>query len=439
MTNQSNPITEHKKIEEKPKSVVASAEAPVLKEKTILTASEKPASLAEKTIPAIAVAAKPRTPSASLFAQIKQFFTKEVEKIKARDAVSIGIFDRLALQEKIDFARHLAMVVKAGLPVYEGLKIINAQTESKTLKKVVDQVIIDINNGRFLADSLERFERVFGGFFINIIRVGEASGTLPQNLLYLAEELAKSKSLESKVKSAMVYPLVILVATLGVTGFLTFFVFPKLLPVLQGLNVPLPPTTLALIGTVNFLRSYGVYVAIGIVALVIAIKITLRKSEMIRYWMHRMIFFLPAVAPLSICINMANFARVFSLLLKSGVKIIEALTITANTFTNLVYQRSLLDAREEIQKGGQLATFLSEKKQFFPPLLSGMVQVGESTGNLEENLAYLADYYEEEVDSKLHGLTSLLEPIMLLIMGLMVGFVAISIITPIYSISSGVK
>lgn len=360
-------------------------------------------------------------------------------KTPKNEVVRLGFFANLSVQEKIDFARHLAMVVKAGLPVYEGLKIISEQTESKILAKIIQQLIADINNGRFLADSLENFEHIFGGFFINIIRVGESSGTLAQNLLYLAEELQKSKSLESRVKSAMIYPMIIFVATLGITAFLTFFIFPKLLPVLNGLNVKLPASTVALISTVDFLRNYGIYVLVGIIALVVTIKVVLRKFEMVRYVVHRMIFYIPAVAPLTMSVNMSNFARVLSLLLKSGVKIIEAITITGNTFSNLVYKRSLIEANEEIRKGGQLATYLGKHKKFFPALVVGMVRVGESTGNLEENLAYLAEYYETEVDDKLHGLTSFLEPIMLLIMGLLVGFVAISIITPIYSISSGVR
>jgi type IV pilus assembly protein PilC len=136
---------------------------------------------------------------------------------------------------------------------------------------------------------------------------------------------------------------------------------------------------------------------------------------------------------------MVNFTRVLALLLKSGTKIVEALTITKNTFSNLVYVRIIGNAADEIKKGGQLGVYLATKRRFFPPLVSGMVRIGESTGNLEENLEYLAGYYDEEVDTKLHSLTSLIEPLMLLFMGLLVGFVALSIITPIYSIGQGIK
>ncbi len=347
--------------------------------------------------------------------------------------------DSLPIQERINFARHLAMVIKAGLPVYEGLRIIRAQAASGTLNRVIDQLLIDVNNGRFLADSLEKFERLFGGFYINIIRVGEASGTLSQNLLYLSEELRKTKELQSKVRSAMIYPIIILVATIGMTAFLAFFVLPKLLPMLQGMNVQLPPTTRALINSIEFLKNYGIVTAIGIFVAIFASRLLVRKVRAIRYAVHRIIFMLPVVSPLVIAINMVTFARVLAMLLKSGVKIVEAVTITGNTFSNLVYQRLLIAANDEIRKGGQLATILAHENRFFPPLLSGMIRVGEGTGNLEDNLFYLSEYYDEEVDTKLRNLTSLLEPLMLLTMGLMVGFVAISIITPIYSLSQGVK
>ncbi len=351
----------------------------------------------------------------------------------------LNVFDSLSIQEQINFARHLAIVIRAGIPLYQGLNLIKPQTQSRTLLKILEQLTVDIGNGRFLADSLQRYESIFGGFFVNIVRVGETSGTLAQNLLYLADELKKSRALKAQVRSAMVYPMVILFATFGVVGFLTFFVFPKLLPVLHGLNVALPASTLALISAVDFLRNYGIASAIGLIVFLIIFNILMRKVEPFRYVLHRLIFFVPTVSGLSVNLNMVNFTRVLGLLLKSGMKILEAVRITAGTFDNLVYRRALLQASEGLRKGGQIADYLALHKEFFPLLLSGMIKIGEDTGSLEENLEYLSGYFEEEVEYKLHTLTSLLEPIMLLFMGLLVGFVAISIITPIYSISQGIK
>jgi len=347
-------------------------------------------------------------------------------------------FERLNIQEKINLARHLSIVVKAGLPLIEGLKIIQNQTRSKTLNEILSGLIADVDKGQSLADGLEEHKHIFGDFFINIIRVGESSGTLSQNLLYLADELKKSKELKSKIKSAMVYPMVILFATVGITAFLTFVVFPKIIPVFTGLNVELPATTQFLISVLEFSKTYGIYVLLGAVALIIGFRFALRNSAF-RYIIHRCIFLIPVVGDLAVNINMTNFARILGLLLRSGIRIVEAVTITANTFQNMVYKKILIDSTDQIRKGEQLAQYLSEKEKFFPLLLSGMIRIGENTGNLEDNLFYLSEYYTEEVDGKVRSLTTLLEPIMLLFMGILVGFVAISIILPIYSISSGLS
>ena len=347
-------------------------------------------------------------------------------------------FERLSVQEKINFARHLAIVIKAGLPLIEGLKIIRTQLQSKTLAEILDVLISDVDKGQSLADGLESHRHVFGDFFINIIRVGETSGTLAQNLLYLADELKKAKDLKTKIRSAMVYPSVILVATVAITAFLTFVVFPKILPVFSGLNIKLPMTTRIMIEVLDFTRAYGGQLFLGLIALLIIFRFLLKLAS-VKYFFDRAILYVPVVSGLVMNVNMSNFTRILGLLLKSGIRIVEAITITSSTFRNLVYQRALSSANEEIRKGQQLAEYLEQKEELFPRLLSGMIKIGENTGNLEDNLFYLAEYYTEEVDNKVRGLTTLLEPLMLLFMGIFVGFVAISIIMPIYSISQGLS
>jgi type II secretory pathway component PulF len=348
-------------------------------------------------------------------------------------------FGRLSIQEKINFSRHLAMTIKAGLPVIQGLTFLQEQASSRTLSKIIDRLIFDVNNGRFLSDGLEEFRSVFGDFFINVVRVGESSGTLAQNLLYLADELKKAKDLRMKIRSAMVYPVIIMVATVGLVAFLTFFVLPKLLPVFAGMNVKLPPSTKFLISTVGAIQAYGLQVLGGVIVFFIAVKLILSRVSPVKYLFNLAEFYVPVFGTFLINVNMVNFSRILALLLKSGIRIFEALGITSKTFDNLVYRRLIIGAQEEMKKGGQLADYLLRHKRFFPMIFSQMVRVGENTGNLGENLAYLCEYYAEETDNKLNTLTSLLEPLLLLIMGLMVGFVAISIIVPIYSITQGIS
>lgn len=347
-------------------------------------------------------------------------------------------FERVPIQERINFIRHLSLTTKAGLPVFEGLKIIKRQTTSKTLLRIIDQLLIAINNGKFLADSLEQYKHIFNDFSISIIRVGETSGALSANLAYLAEEMEKSKELKSKIRSALIYPIIVTMATLAIVVFLVFFVFPKIIPVFASLNVELPTATKILIAFSNFIAKNLTELSIGFALFVIVARFLVNRVQKVRFFLHRLLLFIPLASKISIGYNMANFARVLAILLKSGVAIVEAVIITSKTFENLVYRRELQKAAEEIRKGEQLSFYLVKKPKIFPPLLSGMIEIGENTGNLEENLTYLADYYAKEVDLKTKNLATTLEPLLLLFMGLVVGFVAISIITPIYKITSSV-
>lgn len=343
---------------------------------------------------------------------------------------------RVSLQDKINFARHLSIIIRAGLPLLEGLRIIKKQTANKTLLVVLERLVADVSGGQFLASSLERFPELFDQFFVNVVRVGEASGTLADNLLYLAEELKKARSLKNKIKSAMIYPLVIMAATIVLISFLVFFAFPKLLPLFAGLNVPLPLPTRILIATASLFLNNWLWVVVAILAAALVFR-ALLLIRPTRFLLDQLLFRMPIFSGLVVDINMANLARVLGVLLKGGIKIVEAVAITSHTLDNLVYEKELLRASEEVRRGEPLARYLAQQKRYFPPLLSGLIEIGENTGNLEENLGYLADYYREESELRIHNLTTLIEPALLLVMGLLVGFVAISVITPIYSVTQG--
>lgn len=346
--------------------------------------------------------------------------------------------DRLSNDEKINFARHLAIIIKAGLPLIDGLRILRRQASSRSMEHILDHLIESVNNGQSLARGLERYRYIFDDFFINIIAVGEVSGTLAQNMLYLSEELKKNKVLRGRVRAAMIYPIILFIATVAISIFLTFFIFPKIITAFSQLNVKLPGTTKALIATLGFLQAYGVYLAIGFVAALIALKLLL-KLDPVRVAVGWAVLYTPVVSKLVVNMSVANSSRILAILLKSGVKIVEAATIVSQTFSNIIYQRAWKQAAEDLRRGETLADFLMKRNKIFPQIFSAMVEVGEQTGNLEENLLYLSEYYTDEVDDSLHNLTSLMEPMLILIMGLIVGFVALSIITPIYSITQGIQ
>src|SRR3989344_741399 len=348
------------------------------------------------------------------------------------------LFNGVSDQEKINFARHLAVSIKTGMPLMEALSLIREKAGSKKFQKIIDTIIGDINNGQFLAQSLERFQFVFGDFFVNLVRVGETSGTLSSSLLYVALELKKQREINQKVRSAMVYPAVILVATLGITLFLTLFIFPKILPIFESLRVDLPITTRAVIFALNFMKAYGLLFVGGLIVLGLALRIILTLKK-IHFLFDKLLLKIPFVSLLITNLTLANFSRSLGVLLKSGMTVLESMDVAKGTFHNLVYRREVEKVAEGVRRGESMARGLLQAKKFFPPLMIGMIQVGETTGNLEENLEYLAEYYESEVKETVDRLTTVIEPVLLIFMGVLVGFIALSIITPIYKITQGLK
>lgn len=349
-----------------------------------------------------------------------------------------NIFLRVPLQEQVLFAKHLAIMVKTGMPILDSLQLLKKQTKSRALKKILDYIISEVSNGQFLSTALDKYRRIFGDLFVNIVRVGEASGILFENLNYLATELKKRQALKKKIRGAMIYPMVILAATIGVAGLLTMYIFPKILPIFQSMKIALPLTTRILIAVSAFMINYGHFVIIGIIAFIIGFIFLLRLRA-IKYVFHRLIIVLPVVGTISKNYNMANFCRTFGLLLKSDVKVVEAISITANTLTNLVYRKKLEEVAVQITKGEEISKQLDKNSKTFPTMVSQMIAIGEATGNLSETLAYLADYYETEVDETTKNLSTILEPVLMIFMGIIVGFIALSIVGPIYQVSQGLK
>ncbi len=341
---------------------------------------------------------------------------------------------RVSLQEQILFTRHLAIIIKSGMPLLDALSMLKKQTKKRSMNKILEQVIKDVSNGQFLSASLEKYKSVFGDLFINIIKVGETSGILSENLEYLSQELKKSRELHKKVIGALIYPMVILIATLGVVAAMAIFIFPKIFPVFASLNIKLPATTRLLIASSNFLTQRGGTALVVAAGIIITIWLLL-KVEKIRFFYHWSLLKIPLIGGMMTSVNMANFARTFGLLLKSGVKIVEAINITADTLPNLVYKKGLKEVAGNIQKGEAVSKYLLAHPNLFPAMASNMLAVGENTGNLSETLIYLSEFYESDLDELVKNLSTILEPALMVVMGLIVGFVAVSIITPIYSIT----
>lgn len=332
------------------------------------------------------------------------------------------------------FAKRLSILVKAGVPILDGLKMLKSQPGSRTASKIYTQIASDVERGQFLASSLKSYHKIFGDFAVNVIQVGEMSGTLEENLNYLAEELKKKQELKRKVVGALVYPAIVVFATIALSTMLTVFIFPKILPVFQSFKFDLPWTTKALIFISSIFLHYGIFILLGLIALV-ALFIFLHRMPGFRIVIDGLILRIPLFGRIAQSYHMANFCRTLGLLLKSQILVVEATRITGNTMTNLVYRREFAMISENVLKGEKISTHLNKNTRLFPPLLSQMVAVGETTGNLSDTLLFVAELYENEVDMLTKNLSTTLEPVLMIVMGMVVGFIAVSIITPIYEVT----
>lgn len=342
------------------------------------------------------------------------------------------------LIDKITFIKNLSVMIKAGLPVSRALRILIAQTPNPRFAKVIADISKQVEGGNSLADSMLKHGNVFSGIFVSMVRVGEVSGNLEQNLAYLAEQMQRDYDLMSKARGAMTYPVIILIA-LAIVGFLMFtLVLPKLTSTFVDLNVQLPFMTRVVVGLVDVFAHYGIFIVIAFVG-AIAGLLYWRKTPSGKTVIHKMVLYIPIFSAIVIKINLARFLRVFSSLIKSGMSILEALEVSSNVVGNIYYQKVIREAAGKIKIGSPLTTAFKKEPKLFSNLVIQMMEVGEESGTTETVLTEVASFYESEVDQTMKNLSSILEPVIMMVIGTVVGFLAVALITPIYSITSSIN
>jgi type IV pilus assembly protein PilC len=341
---------------------------------------------------------------------------------------------KFSQKEQILFAKRLGFLMKAGVPILESLVLLKKQMKSKNANKMFEKIILDVSGGRFLSASLEKFHGTFGDFAVNIIKVGEQSGILSQNLDYLAEELRKKQQMRRKIIGALFYPIFIVAATLVLTLVLTIFVFPKVLPIFSSVNLDLPVSTKILIFASDFLIKFGWLLAIVLIVVSAAVIFFMKRPKF-KMLVEHLILNIPLAGGISQNYYLSNFCRTLGLLIKGDFRLDEAIRTTANATENLVYRNEFQKLAVFVDRGEKMSAYLESNKNLFPIMLGHMVAIGEASGNLSETFLYLADLYESEVDELTKNLSGMVEPVLMVFMGLLVGFVAISIITPIYAVT----
>jgi type II secretory pathway component PulF len=347
--------------------------------------------------------------------------------------------NRVSFTEKLLFTKRLSTMVKAGITVDESIQVLAEQTKSPYFHKVLVELRTNIENGQSLASSLEDHPNIFDQLYISLIQIGEESGTLEENLEFLSDQMSKENALRKKVQSAMLYPGLVLTAVSLMGGVISFFVLPQLVGFFDSFGADLPISTKILLFFANIMKAYGILILGGVFALVIAL-VNLSRTKTFKPFFHAIYLKIPLVGEMIRMEQLTRFSRNLGVLLESGVPISDALKITAKTLSNVQFQKAVKSVEKSVKEGKKISSAMEDKKlSMFPPIVVKMIGVGERTGKLDEILLYLGDYYDDEIDNISKNLTTILEPMLLIGIGIVVAFVALAIISPIYELTGSIR
>lgn len=341
----------------------------------------------------------------------------------------------------VAFTRQLSAMVSAGVPLLRSLTSIQKHAEDKALKKILGDIVKDVEGGAPLGDALAKHPDTFNDIYVNMVRAGEAAGILDDILKRLAGQLEKSAAMRKKIKSAMTYPMVLMGITVLAFFGLMLFVVPQIGDILQDLGGPdaeLPFITLAMLAISGFIVKFWYILFPVLIGIVAGIVYYIKKSPKGRRQFDSLILKIPAVNSIIRKVSVARFARTFSALMGAGVAVLEALDVTSRAIGNVLYEEALKDAAVQVKNGRSLSGAL-ENNPLFPSIVSQMLAVGEETGQTDTVLIKVADFYEEEVDLSIDGISSIIEPVMIVVMGGMVGVIAASVMMPIAGLSQNIK
>ncbi|MFA6526001.1 MAG: type II secretion system F family protein [Candidatus Buchananbacteria bacterium] len=336
---------------------------------------------------------------------------------------------------KIFLLQNLAVMIKAGLPLADALATLAKQSKNLKLNHILMDVQQKISTGKSFSEALLAYSKDFGEVFVSMIAAGEASGSLEEVLNSLYIQLKKDHSLKSKIRNAMTYPVIIIGAMFGIGTFVIIYVLPNITAMFSEMKADLPLPTLVLISISDYIQANGIIVFPSVIlAIIIFFRWTRSKSGRI-IW-HNILLRAPVVGEIIKKINIARLSLSLSNLIQTDIAIPEALRITSSVVGNSVYKKALLEASEKVKKGKKIAEIFQEYPNILPPIIIQMVAVGEETGALDVVLKNLADFYQEEVEQTMENLPIIIEPLLMILMGVAVAGLAIAVILPIYSLTS---
>lgn len=339
-------------------------------------------------------------------------------------------------KELVVFTRQLSTMINAGVPILRALNTLRDQTGSVNLREALDKIIADVQGGGQLSDALAKHPKIFSPVYTNMVSAGESGGILDKILGRLANQVEKDEHIKSKFKGALIYPAVVSIVAVGAVAFLMTGVIPKLTSILTENEVKLPIQTKAIIFLSNFMLTKWPFIIVGIVVFTVAFTRYI-KTPSGRYNFHKLMLKVPIFGKITMKVNIARFARTFSSLMAAGVTVIEALTVTADSLGNVVIRDAILDSVKEIKAGSNISDSLA-KSGILPKIIIQMAAVGEETGQMDTVLEKVAEFYEQEVDTVVDSLASIIEPVLIVTLGGVVGFIVASVLGPIISLQGSI-
>lgn len=342
-------------------------------------------------------------------------------------------FQRISLGDIATFTRQLSTMITAGMTISEALAILRVQA-SPSFSVIIDDVTRSVEGGLSLSEALAKHQKVFGKVYTSLVKAGETGGVLDEVLQRLAENMEKEKEFQGKIKGAMIYPVMIVTAMVGVGTIMMIFVVPKLLSLYQDMEIQLPAPTQFLIAFSNFMVNFWWLILAGIIGSIVAFR-AFAATPLGRIKIDSLKLKLPIFGNLQKQIILTEVTRTLGLLVSTGISIIDALNIVAEGTGNVLYENALKETAKQVEKGLPIAVCLANYDEF-PPIVAQMVSVGEETGKLDEVLKKLSRYFESESEEMVKGLTTAIEPLIMILLGLGVGFLIIAIIMPIYNLTS---
>ncbi|HBP21473.1 MAG TPA: pilus assembly protein PilC [Planctomycetes bacterium] len=345
---------------------------------------------------------------------------------------------KVKLQEMVIFTRQLATMIGAGIPLLECLEILTEQAENPGFKAVLEQVVLEVRGGTDLSSAMAQHPRVFEDIYVNMVRAGEVSGQIDEILVRLAEYQEASAKLRAQIVSAMTYPVISLCMIFGIVFFLLLVIVPKFKEIFDSMGVDLPWLTKMLLALSDWMVTKWFIWFPAAFGIVFALKIW-SKSTVGKRFFHWLFLFMPVFGPLFKKVAVSRFARTFSTLISSGVPILGALEIVAATSGNVLIEELVMEASESVRQGDTLASPLAAKPKLFPPMVTRMIAIGEKSGALEALLLKISEFYDQQVETAVEQLTSLIEPIMICVMGVVVGGMVLAIFLPIFEMQKALQ